>query len=96
MVSKAEKVAKHMDEFFDKVIEEHINGSRFDGHVGEDNSDFVDVLLSVQKSNDTGFSFDRTAIKGLLLVRISLFFFSFDKTDFDIFVCYGIKFILFP
>ncbi|WJX46182.1 hypothetical protein P8452_33006 [Trifolium repens] len=65
--SKAEKVAKHMDEFFDIVIEEHINGSRFDGHVGEDNSDFVDVLLSVQKSNDTGFSFDRTAIKGLLL-----------------------------
>jgi cytochrome P450 len=94
--SKAEKVAKHMDEFFDKVIEEHINGSRFDGHVGEDNSDFVDVLLSVQKSNDTGFSFDRTAIKGLLLVRISLFSFSFYKTDFDIFVCYGIKFILFP
>ncbi|GAU50869.1 hypothetical protein TSUD_86290 [Trifolium subterraneum] len=56
-----------MDEFFDKVIEEHISGSRFDGNVGEDNSDFVDVLLSVQKSNDTAFSFDRTAIKGLLL-----------------------------
>ncbi|CAJ2678508.1 unnamed protein product [Trifolium pratense] len=65
--SKAEKVAKHLDEFFDKVIEEHISGSRFDGHVGEDNSDFLDVLLSVQKSNDTGFSLDRTAIKGLLL-----------------------------
>ncbi|CAJ2678511.1 unnamed protein product [Trifolium pratense] len=66
-IPKAEKVAKHLDEFFDKVIEEHISGSRFDGHVGEDNSDFLDVLLSVQKSNDTGFSLDRTAIKGLLL-----------------------------
>ncbi|XP_024638406.2 cytochrome P450 736A117 isoform X2 [Medicago truncatula] len=65
--SKAEKVAKHMDAFFEKVIDEHIIGSRSDGHVGEGNSDFVDVLLSVQKSNDTSFSIDRTAIKGLLL-----------------------------
>ena len=57
-----------------RLIEEHISGSRSDGNVGEENSDFVDVLLSVQKSNDTGFSIDRTAIKGLLLVRISFFF----------------------
>lgn len=65
--SKAEKVAKHLDEFFEKVIEEHISGSRSDGHVGEGTSDFVDILLSVQKSNAAGFSIDRTAIKGLLL-----------------------------
>jgi cytochrome P450 len=71
--SKAEKVAKHLDEFFEEVIEEHISGKKSDGHVGEENNDFVDILLSVQKSNAAGFSIDRTAIKGLLLVRISIF-----------------------
>ncbi|XP_058730860.1 cytochrome P450 736A117-like [Vicia villosa] len=65
--SKAEKVAKRLDEFFEEVIEEHISGKKFDGNVGDENNDFVDILLSVQKSNDTGFLFDRTAIKGLLL-----------------------------
>ncbi|KAI5386569.1 hypothetical protein KIW84_072920 [Lathyrus oleraceus] len=48
--SKAEKVAKHLDEFFEEVIEEHI---------------------SVQKSNATGISIDRTAIKGLLLDKFA-------------------------
>ncbi|XP_045822886.1 cytochrome P450 736A117-like [Trifolium pratense] len=65
--SKAEKVAKHLDEFFEEVIEQHISGKRSDGHVGEESNDFVDILLSVQKSNAAGFSIDRTAIKGLLL-----------------------------
>jgi hypothetical protein len=73
--SKAEKVAKHLDEFFEEVIEEHISGKKSDGHVGEENNDFVDILLSVQKNNAAGFSIDRTAIKGLLLVRISIFFY---------------------
>ncbi|MCI07233.1 cytochrome P450 71A26-like [Trifolium medium] len=62
-----EKVAKHLDEFFEEVIEQHISGKRSDGHVGEESNDFVDILLSVQKSNAAGFSIDRTAIKGLLL-----------------------------
>jgi cytochrome P450 len=73
--SKAEKVAKHLDEFFEEVIEEHISGKKSDGHVGEENNDFIDILLSVQKNNAAGFSIDRTAIKGLLLVRISIFFY---------------------
>nr|XP_027191988.1 cytochrome P450 71A3-like isoform X2 [Cicer arietinum] len=68
--SRAEKVAKHLDDFFEEVIEDHISGSRFDRDVSvdsEESDDFVDILLSVQKSNAIGFSIDRTAIKGLLL-----------------------------
>jgi len=69
--SKAEKVAKQLDEFFEEVIEEHISGDRSNGHVGvenEEHSDFVDVLLSLQKTNAMGFPIDRTSIKALILV----------------------------
>ncbi|CAK8577746.1 unnamed protein product [Lathyrus sativus] len=64
---KAERVAKHLDEFIEEVIEDHIS-RRSDGDVGvKDNEDFVDVLLSVQKTNAIGFQIDRTAIKALIL-----------------------------
>ncbi|CAK8577743.1 unnamed protein product [Lathyrus sativus] len=62
---KAERVAKHLDEFIEKVIEDHIRG-RSDEDVGVDN-DFVDVLLSVQKTNAIGFQINRTTIKALTL-----------------------------
>ncbi|KAI5386570.1 hypothetical protein KIW84_072920 [Lathyrus oleraceus] len=48
--SKAEKVAKHLDEFFEEVIEEHISGKRFDGHVGEENNDFVDICFQFKRA----------------------------------------------
>ncbi|KAJ1417602.1 Cytochrome P450 [Sesbania bispinosa] len=71
---RAERVTKHLDEFIDEVIEEHINcrsRNSKDGHVdidSEDHNDFVDVLLSIQKTNATGFPIDRTSIKALILV----------------------------
>ncbi|CAL5213376.1 unnamed protein product [Lathyrus oleraceus] len=64
---KAERVAKHLDEFIEEVIEDHISRSS-EGDVGvNDNEDFVDVLLSVQKTNAIGFQIDTTAIKALIL-----------------------------
>lgn len=67
--SKAEKVAKQLDEFFEEVIEEHISGDRTNGHgVENEQSDFVDVLLSLQKTNAMGFPIDRISIKALILV----------------------------
>ncbi|KEH31104.1 putative cytochrome P450 [Medicago truncatula] len=66
--SKAEKVAKQLDEFFEEVIEEHISGDRTNGHgVENEQSDFVDVLLSLQKTNAMGFPIDRISIKALIL-----------------------------
>ncbi|WJX52173.1 hypothetical protein P8452_38310 [Trifolium repens] len=66
---RAEKCAKYLDEFIEQVIEEHI--SRWsDGDVSvdsEDQNDFVDVLLSIQKTNAIGFPIERTSIKALIL-----------------------------
>jgi hypothetical protein len=72
--SRAEKCAKYLDEFIEQVIEEHISrGSDGDVSVdGEDQNDFVDVLLSVQKTNAIGFPIDRTVIKALILVSKSI------------------------
>ncbi|KAJ1417612.1 Cytochrome P450 [Sesbania bispinosa] len=75
MYGRAERVAKHLDEFIDEVIEEHIScrsRNSKDGDVdldSEDQNDFVDVLLSIQKTNSIVFSIDRTAIKALMLTR---------------------------
>ncbi|GAU50866.1 hypothetical protein TSUD_86260 [Trifolium subterraneum] len=66
---RAEKCAKYLDEFIEEVIDEHIN-RRSDGDVSvdsEDHNDFVDVLLSVQKTNAIGFPIERTSIKALIL-----------------------------
>lgn len=59
--AKADKVAKQFDDFFEGVIEEHINcqkkGSK--DHVvspeNEEEKDFVEVLFWVPKENVTGF-----------------------------------------
>ncbi|CAI8618189.1 unnamed protein product [Vicia faba] len=63
---KTEKVAKYLDEFIEEVIEDHIS-RRSDEDVGVGDNDFVDVLLSVQKTNAIGFPVDRTTIKALIL-----------------------------
>jgi cytochrome P450 len=74
--SRAEKCAKYLDEFLEQVIEEHIT-RRSDGDVSvdsENQNDFVDVLLSVQKTNAIGFPIDRTAIKALILVSNNIIY----------------------
>ncbi|CAJ2678516.1 unnamed protein product [Trifolium pratense] len=65
---RAEKCAKYLDEFIEQVIEEHISHRLRNGTVdNEEQGDFVDVLLSVQKTNAIGFPIDRTSIKALIL-----------------------------
>jgi len=72
--SRAEKCAKNLDEFIEQVIEDHIS-RRSDGDVEtEEQSDFVDVLLSLQKTNAMGVPIDRTAIKALILVGNNIIF----------------------
>ena len=76
--ARAEKVAKQFDDFLEGVIEEHINchNKGSDGHVvsqeNEEQKDFVDVLLWIQKENIIGFPIDRVSIKALILVSKSL------------------------
>ncbi|KAB1217264.1 Cytochrome P450 71A25 [Morella rubra] len=70
--ARAEKVAKQLDDFIEGVVNDHINSPArgIDGHVNsenEDQKDFVDILLSIQKENAIGFPIDRLSIKALIL-----------------------------
>jgi hypothetical protein len=68
--ARAEKVAKRFDDFLEEVIEDHVNCQRREGYVILENEqkDFVDVLLQIQKENVIGFPIDRVSIKALILV----------------------------
>ncbi|KAK7362877.1 hypothetical protein VNO77_05002 [Canavalia gladiata] len=60
LYGRAHRAAKHMDQFLEDVIEEHIDSD------SKQQSDFVDILLSIEKTNAVGFPIDRTAMKGLI------------------------------
>ncbi|GMJ00078.1 cytochrome P450, family 71, subfamily A, polypeptide 25 [Hibiscus trionum] len=62
--ARADKVAKEFDEFLDGVIEEHLNRRNGDGN---DQKDFVDVLLEIQKQDSVGFPIERNSIKAIIL-----------------------------
>lgn len=56
-----EKTAKFLDEFFERVVQDHVDA---DG----DRTDFVDVLLEIQREKSVGFEIDRLSIKAIILV----------------------------
>ncbi|KAK9939933.1 hypothetical protein M0R45_016613 [Rubus argutus] len=67
--AKLDKVAKQFDDFLDRVIQEHVDhGSKSTGDDrNEEQRDFVDVLLEIQKRNSLGFHLDIVSIKALIL-----------------------------
>ncbi|KAF7806018.1 cytochrome P450 71A26-like [Senna tora] len=76
LYNKGNRVAQELDQFFDEVIEQHINRRvkqdldclvNDDDDGEEQSDDFVDVLLRIQKRNITGFPVDITTIKALIL-----------------------------
>lgn len=62
--------------FYDEAVEEHVGKKCHDGHGdvddGEDQNDFVDILLSIQETNTTDFQIDRAFVKTLVMVRRSI------------------------
>ena len=74
--AKVERVAKEFDEFLDGVVEEHLDGGSGSIAKGDNEKDFVDVLLEIQRDGTLGFSMDRDSIKALILVRILFSIFS--------------------
>ncbi|PWA64631.1 cytochrome P450 [Artemisia annua] len=68
LVGRAEKNAKEFDEFLESIIEEHVNNRRGDGYGSEEEQNFIDILLDVQKDKATGFTFDKDTIKAVILV----------------------------
>ncbi|XP_057416754.1 cytochrome P450 736A117-like [Lotus japonicus] len=75
--AKANRVAKEFDDLLEEVVEEHINREKGASNKkdvrsdSEGQSDFVDVLLWIQRTNALGFSIDRTVIKALILDMFS-------------------------
>uniref|UniRef100_A0A803QXI2 Cytochrome P450 n=1 Tax=Cannabis sativa TaxID=3483 RepID=A0A803QXI2_CANSA len=67
---RMEKVAKEFDEFLEGVLRDHMNTNK---NVDDEEKDFVDILLWIQRENLLGFSIDRTSIKALILVIFFLF-----------------------
>ncbi|KAL6177542.1 hypothetical protein ACLB2K_049068 [Fragaria x ananassa] len=69
--ARLDRVARQFDEFLERVIQEHVNSSesRTNGHAHSENDqkDFVDVLLEIQKENSLGFPLERVSIKALIL-----------------------------
>ncbi|KAM5571756.1 cytochrome P450 736A117-like [Rosa sericea] len=75
--AKLVSLAKRYDEFLDTVLQEHIDKSsdtytsnRNDQGLddqNEDNKDFVDVLLEIQRENLLNFPLDNVSIKGVIL-----------------------------
>ncbi|KAL3512700.1 hypothetical protein ACH5RR_025417 [Cinchona calisaya] len=63
--ARVERVAKDIDEFIESVIEEHRNKSNVD----DASSDFVDILLEIQKEKLAGFHIEHDAVKAVILVR---------------------------
>ncbi|XP_021863482.1 cytochrome P450 71A9-like isoform X1 [Spinacia oleracea] len=61
--ARLEKNFKELDEFYDEVIQEHVDGSR---NYGEDDEDFVDVLLKLQKDPNQTIALNNDQIKGII------------------------------
>lgn len=62
------KRPRKMDDFLEAVVEEHEN-KMMSGGVEDDQKDFVDVLLWIQKENMIDFPMERATIKAIILVR---------------------------
>jgi len=56
------KTGNDLDEFLEKVVQDHVDG---DGQ----RTDFVDVLLRIQREKSIGFEIDRLCIKAIVLVK---------------------------
>ncbi|KAK4489091.1 hypothetical protein RD792_004885 [Penstemon davidsonii] len=68
MDAKVRKVAKQIDDFLEFVVEEHKNEIRRMGNEDNKNGkDFVDVLLEIHRSEDSGFALDSISIKAVIL-----------------------------
>ncbi|KAL1222110.1 Cytochrome P450 71A26 [Cardamine amara subsp. amara] len=55
-----EKTAKDLDEFFERVVQDHVDGNGY-------RNDFVDVLLKIQREKSFGFEINRVSVKAIVL-----------------------------
>lgn len=66
--AKVDKVAKEVDMFLEKMVEEHqLRSDVQTSDDGDQVKDFVDVLLEVQRDKTAGFPIERDSIKAIIL-----------------------------
>ncbi|CAK9140769.1 unnamed protein product [Ilex paraguariensis] len=68
--AKVEKVVKGIDEFLEGVVKDHLErkkGKNDDGETVEEGTDFVDILLEIQRDSSTGFPIHNETIKALIM-----------------------------
>lgn len=58
---KVEDVSRKFSDLMDKVVQEHLKA-------GKQKADFVDILLSIEKEESSGFQVQRNDIKFMILV----------------------------
>ena len=61
---QAKRVAKELDVFLDRVIQDHVHPENRDEH-----NDLVDTLLCIKTEDSVGFPLEMDSIKALILVR---------------------------
>lgn len=72
--SQLKKTGNDFDEFLEKVLDDHVDGDR-------DGTDFVDVLLTIQRDKSVGFQLDRLSIKAIILVNERKYEFRFNDAS---------------
>ncbi|KAK4735186.1 hypothetical protein R3W88_009447 [Solanum pinnatisectum] len=65
--TRVKKVAKGLDAFLERVIEERVIRNKNTEHSRDEAKDFVDVLLEIQNGKETGFPLQRDTLKAILL-----------------------------
>ncbi|KAL3835260.1 hypothetical protein ACJIZ3_009996 [Penstemon smallii] len=67
--TRVEKVAKEVDCYLDRVIQEHMNEGMGSDETdkSESRENFLDILLKLYKNNDTGVSIDLENIKAIIV-----------------------------
>lgn len=63
-----EEVRKTFDDFLEYVLQEHEDND----HENKEESDFVDMLLWIQREKANGFEINRGDIRLIILVRLTI------------------------
>lgn len=66
LTKRMKDVCRVFDDFFEKIIDEHIQSKDRDGKT----KDFVDVMLRFMGSEESEYRIERTNVKAIILVRV--------------------------
>ena len=65
---RLKRAARTMDAFLDRVIKEYQERKVMDGRDGDDQRDFLDVLLNLQQGYETGLQMDSDSVRAIIVV----------------------------